>query len=89
MRKLPKAAVAAAILGIFSLIGTGTASAQSVEVVHGGGGGCKSHDMNIDILGQVGILNGLGGNLLNGEGNPGAQVAPVGSQMGCNHGGGW
>ncbi|MCX4881992.1 MULTISPECIES: hypothetical protein [unclassified Streptomyces] len=83
MRKLPKAAAAAAILGIFSLIGTGTASAQGMDGSHGGG--CKSHDMNIDILGQVGVLNGLLGNALNGEGNPGAQVAPVGSH--CE--GGW
>ncbi|MFG2789134.1 hypothetical protein [Streptomyces sp. NPDC048419] len=78
MRKLPKAAVAAAVIALVGFIGTGTASAQGAEAMHGGGG-CKSHDFNIDILGQVGILNGLGGNLLNGEGNPGAQVAPVGS----------
>ncbi|MGY6023746.1 hypothetical protein [Streptomyces spinosirectus] len=79
MRKLPKAAVAAAVIALVGFIGTGTASAQGAEAMHGGGGGCKSHDFNIDILGQVGILNGLAGNLLNGEGNPGAQVAPVGS----------
>ena len=35
MRKLPKAAAAAAILGIFSLIGTGTASAQGMDGSHG------------------------------------------------------
>lgn len=80
MRKLPKAAVAAAVIALVGFIGTGSASAApSAPAGHGGGGGCKSHDMNIDILGQVGILNGLAGNLLNGEGNPGAQVAPVGS----------
>ncbi|MGW9061147.1 hypothetical protein ACWGPH_31495, partial [Streptomyces sp. NPDC055733] len=46
---------------------------------------CGSHDNNIDILGQVGIGNGLGGNLLNGEGNPGAQKTSLGSTMGCNN----
>ncbi|WP_438292690.1 hypothetical protein [Streptomyces sp. HUAS TT7] len=82
MRKLQKAAVAAAMLGTLSLIATGTATAQNAE---GGGerGGhghwCKTHDLNIDILGQVGLLNGLLGNALNGEGNPGAQFDGVGS----------
>ncbi|WP_405512684.1 hypothetical protein [Streptomyces canus] len=45
---------------------------------------CKSHDLNIDILGEVGILNGLGGNLINGEGSPGAQSTDIGSD--CGHG---
>lgn len=75
MRKLQKAALAAAMVGTLSLIATGTATAQPMY----GGHGCKSHDMNIDILGQVGVLNGLAGNLLNGEGNPGAQYGGVGS----------
>ncbi|EPD56607.1 MULTISPECIES: hypothetical protein [Streptomyces] len=78
MRKLPRAAAAAAVIALVGFIGTGTASAQGAEAMHGDGG-CKSHDLNIDILGQVGLLNGLLGNALNGEGNPGAQVAPVGS----------
>ncbi|MGW3209594.1 hypothetical protein [Streptomyces sp. NPDC001135] len=68
MRKLSKAAVAAAVVASVGFIATGTtttaATAQGA-VVHRGG--C------VDILGEVGILNGLGGNLLNGEGNPGAQ----------------
>ncbi|WP_369170426.1 hypothetical protein AB5J49_22530 [Streptomyces sp. R28] len=74
MRKLQKAAVAAAILGSFSFIATGTASAHD----HGHGG-CKSHDQNIDILGQVGVLNGLLGNALNGEGSAGGQFNHTGS----------
>jgi hypothetical protein len=77
MRKLPKAAVAAAVIGIVSLIGTGTASAQGAEAMHGGG--CRSHDLNVDILGQVGLLNGLLGNAINGEGSPGGQNNHVGS----------
>ncbi|MDO0913704.1 MULTISPECIES: hypothetical protein [unclassified Streptomyces] len=79
MRKLQKAAVAAAILGSFSFIATGTANA------YGGHdhGGCKSHDQNIDILGQVGVLNGLLGNALNGEGSAGGQINHTGSS--CHH----
>ncbi|WP_251093306.1 hypothetical protein [Streptomyces sp. Caat 7-52] len=80
MRKLRKAAVAAALIGGVSLMGVGPATAAA----GGGGGGCKSHDMNIDILGEVGILNGLGGNLINGEGSPGAQFTDLGSE--CGHG---
>ncbi|MEU1466449.1 hypothetical protein ABZ467_38885 [Streptomyces sp. NPDC005727] len=46
---------------------------------------CRSHDLNADILGNVGIADGLGGNLANGEGNPGAQQTSNGSTMGCNN----
>ncbi|MFE2216990.1 hypothetical protein [Streptomyces canus] len=82
MRKLHKAAVAVAIISGFSLMGTVPATAQAAGGTHGGG--CKSHDLNIDILGEVGILNGLGGNLINGEGSPGAQSTDIGSD--CGHG---
>ena len=82
MRKLHKAAVAAAIVGSISFIGTGTAAAQGADGMRGGY--CKSHDLNVDVLGQVGLLNGLLGNALNGEGDPGAQFDGVGSDMGCN-----
>ncbi|MGW7523340.1 hypothetical protein [Streptomyces sp. NPDC054783] len=68
MRKLSKAAVAAAVVASVSFIATGTATAaataQAAVVPRGG---C------VDILGEVGIANGVLGNLLNGEGNPGAQ----------------
>ncbi|MEU7637999.1 MULTISPECIES: hypothetical protein [unclassified Streptomyces] len=88
MRKLHKAAVVAAVLGGVSILGVGTATAD-------GGGNrfdirqssmCRSHDTNVDILGEVGIANGLGGNLLGGEGSPGAQSTHMGSKMGCNNG---
>ncbi len=46
---------------------------------------CKDHDLNLDLLGEVGILNGLLGNALNGEGDPGAQQTHVGSTMGCSN----
>ncbi|GHI40671.1 hypothetical protein [Streptomyces violascens] len=46
---------------------------------------CRSHDLNIDILGSVGLLNGVLGGALNGEGNAGAQETKLGSTMGCNN----
>ncbi len=76
MGKLHKAAVAAAIIGSVSFISTGPASAQGAVGMHGGG--CESNDTNIDILGEVGIANGVLGNLLNGEGDPGAQSTSMG-----------
>ncbi|MGW1373319.1 hypothetical protein ACWD6P_03440 [Streptomyces sp. NPDC002446] len=78
MSKLRKAAVVAAVIGSVSFLGAGTANAG------GGGNWCRSHDLNVDVLGQVGILNGLLGNALNGEGGPGGQFGGVGSSMGCN-----
>ncbi|MCX4994674.1 hypothetical protein OG739_18335 [Streptomyces longwoodensis] len=89
MRKLRNVAVLVAALGSIGLVG-GTAHAEG----HGEGGDqfsvtqsttCKSHDLNLDVLGQVGVLNGLLGNALNGEGNPGAQSTDIGSTMGCNN----
>ncbi|EGX58645.1 hypothetical protein SZN_16795 [Streptomyces zinciresistens K42] len=78
MRKLQRAAVAAAMVGSLSFIATGTAGAQPAY----GGDGCRSHDFNLDLLGEVGIANGLAGNLLNGEGSPGAQSTHQGSSCG-------
>ncbi|WP_155059681.1 hypothetical protein [Streptomyces blattellae] len=93
MRKLHKAAVLVAALSSVGLLGAGTASANGGDG-HGGKGGnysvlqsteCKSHDLNLDILGQVGILNGLLGQGLNGEGNSGGQGTHLGSDMGCSN----
>ncbi|MCC5477045.1 hypothetical protein ACFV2N_21610 [Streptomyces sp. NPDC059680] len=68
MRKLSKAAVAAAVVASVSFIATGTATtAATAQAAVAPRGGC------VDILGEVGIGNGVLGNLLNGEGNPGAQ----------------
>ncbi|MCX4860117.1 hypothetical protein OG426_20435 [Streptomyces canus] len=92
MRKLRTAAVLLAAFGSIGLLGAGTAHAD--QGGHRGGGDafeimqtskCTSHDTNADILGEVGIGNGLGGNLLNGEGNPGAQQTSLGSSMGCSN----
>ena len=46
---------------------------------------CRSHDLHIDIIGSVGLLNGVLGGALNGEGNAGAQESKLGSSMGCNN----
>ncbi|MEU1406098.1 hypothetical protein ABZ471_27710 [Streptomyces sp. NPDC005728] len=86
MHKLRKAAVLVAALGSVGLLTAGTAHAGE----HGGDGvmqssNCKDHDLNLDLLGEVGILNGLLGNALNGEGDPGAQSTHIGSTMGCNN----
>ncbi|GGU25110.1 hypothetical protein [Streptomyces violascens] len=93
MQKLRKAAVLVAALGSIGLLAAGTAQAH--DGGKGGRGGdffdikqsttCTSHDGNVDVLGQVGILNGLGGNLLNGEGNAGSQQTSMGSSMGCSN----
>ncbi|WP_151476928.1 hypothetical protein [Streptomyces albicerus] len=96
MHKLRKAAVLVAAIGSVGLLGAGTANAQGGgDDGHGGKGGgqhnvlqssnCKSHDLNIDILGQVGLLNGLLGNGLNGEGKAGSQDTHLGSSMGCDN----
>ncbi|MEV1077110.1 hypothetical protein AB0I98_02455 [Streptomyces sp. NPDC050211] len=85
MRKLQKAAVAAAMIGTFSCIATGTATAQSAPVMYGGGGGCKSHDLNLALLSQIGVLPGLLGNAINGEGNAGGMHQHVGSSCGHGH----
>ncbi|MGW0734313.1 hypothetical protein [Streptomyces sp. NPDC002851] len=91
--KLRKAAVLVAALSSVGLL-SGTAHAMGGGDGHGHGKGgfdikqssqCKSHDLNLDILGQVGILNGLLGNALNGEGNAGGQDTHLGSSMGCNN----
>jgi hypothetical protein len=89
MPKLRNVAVLVAALGSIGLMGS-TAHADQ-----GRGGNdkfnitqssqCKSHDLNLDILGEVGLLNGLLGNGANGEGNPGAQSTHLGSTMGCNN----
>jgi hypothetical protein len=96
MHKLRKAAVLFAALGSVGLLTAGAAHADGGRGGRGSGEGgdrfnitqsstCRSHDSNVDILGQVGILNGLGGNLLNGEGNAGSQQTSMGSSMGCNN----
>ncbi len=89
MHKLQKAAVMAVVVGSFGFLGAGTAYAD------GGRGGteldirqsasCRSHDANVDVLGEVGLLNGVLGNALGGEGAPGAQSSRVGSTMGCSN----
>ncbi|MFJ9814597.1 hypothetical protein ACIRU3_04865 [Streptomyces sp. NPDC101151] len=87
MRKLQKAVLLGAVLGSVGSFGVGTAfahgeSGHDIGITQGIE--CRSHDMNINVLGSVGAVNGLAGNLLNGEGSPGAQPTNLGSDMGCN-----
>ncbi|WP_043267770.1 hypothetical protein [Streptomyces sp. CT34] len=90
MRKLYKAAVVAAAIGSVGFLGAGTANARGGGLGGGEfnikqGSQCRSHDTNVDVLGEVGILNGLLGNALGGEGNPGGQSTRMGSTMGCDN----
>lgn len=96
MHKLRKAAVLVAALGTVGLVGAGTAHADGGDGGRGSVTGgtlfsvlqsttCRSHDLNIDILGQIGLIDGLLGGALNGEGNSGAQETSQGSDMGCNN----
>ncbi|ANZ15195.1 hypothetical protein ACH4YO_16730 [Streptomyces noursei] len=86
MRKLQKVAVVTVALGSIGFLGAGTSYASG-----GGGVGvrqgsqCRTHDLNVDVLGEVGILNGVLANALNGEGSAGAQATPIGSSIGCNN----
>ncbi|MFG3659863.1 hypothetical protein [Streptomyces sp. NPDC047706] len=86
MRKFHKAVLVSAMLGSVGSLGAGTAVADEpysdFDVTQGIE--CRSHDMNIEVLGSIGALTGLAGNILNGEGNPGAQQNHLGSDMGCN-----
>ncbi|MFE1288564.1 hypothetical protein [Streptomyces sp. NPDC058751] len=89
MRKLRNVAVLVAALGSLGLVGgTAHAAGQDVgddQVSVTQSSTCKSHDLNLDVLGNVGVLNGLLGNALNGEGNPGGQATHLGSSQGCNN----
>jgi hypothetical protein len=98
MHKLRKAAVLVAALGSIGLLSAGAAHADQGGWGSGEGGGrgssaltvqqsstCRSHDLNLNILGSVGLLDGVLGNGLNGEGNPAAQETSQGSDMGCSN----
>ncbi|MEY2245864.1 hypothetical protein ACN6K9_005845 [Streptomyces sp. SAS_267] len=90
MRKLHKVVLLSVLLGSVGSFGANTAFAygdeghdnDGIDVTQGVE--CRSHDMNIEVLGSVGALTGLAGNLLNGEGAAGAQKSNLGSEMGCN-----
>ncbi|MEU1465599.1 hypothetical protein ABZ467_34080 [Streptomyces sp. NPDC005727] len=80
MRKLRTAVAAAALIGGVGFMGAAPAAALPMGGGHGGG--CKSHDFNVDIFGNVNVGGGVLGNLFNGEGSPGAQYTDVGSDCG-------
>lgn len=89
MRKFHKLVLVSAILGSVGSVGANTAFAHGepghdndIDVTQGIE--CRSHDMNIEVIGGLGALTGLAGNVLSGEGNPGAQQSYPGSSMGCN-----
>ncbi|MFD4035188.1 hypothetical protein ACFWVP_32915 [Streptomyces sp. NPDC058637] len=87
MRKLQKAAVVVAMLGSVGFIGSGTAFAgdegPGIDVKQSSA--CESHDTSVNILNNVGVLNGLLSGLIGNEGDPGAQDFKVGSTMDCSN----
>ncbi|MFD5711850.1 hypothetical protein ACFWHW_15890 [Streptomyces pharetrae] len=88
MRTFHKAVLVGALLGSVGSLGANTAYAHGepghdLDITQGIE--CRSHDMNIEVIGSLGVLTGLAGNLLNGEGNPGAQRSHLGSEMGCSN----
>ncbi|MFE4964941.1 hypothetical protein [Streptomyces sp. NPDC056660] len=88
MRTFQKAVLVGAMLGSVGSLGGTTAFAhddlgRDLDITQATE--CRSHDMNIEVIGSVGAITGLAGNLLNGEGNPGAQQNHLGSDMGCNN----
>ncbi|MFJ9822096.1 hypothetical protein ACIRU3_44060 [Streptomyces sp. NPDC101151] len=94
MHKLRKAAVLVAALSTVGLLSAGAAQADGGRGGSGQGGDpfkiqqsteCRSHDLNVDVLGAVGVLNGVLGNGLNGEGAAGSQENHLGSTMGCSN----
>ena len=86
MRKIYQAAAVAAMLGSIGFIGIGTAAASDgTRIGVSQSTKCQSHDLNLDVLGEVGVLNGALGNALGGEGNPGAQASSLGSTQGCSN----
>ncbi|MER5200008.1 hypothetical protein ACWD3J_41655 [Streptomyces sp. NPDC002755] len=90
MRTSHKVVLLCALLGSVGSLGANTAFAHgepghdidSIDVTQGIE--CRSHDMNIEVIGSIGALTGVAGNLLNGEGAAGAQKSHLGSNMGCN-----
>ncbi|WP_043262664.1 hypothetical protein [Streptomyces sp. CT34] len=89
MRKLQKTAVVAVVLGSFGFLGAGTAYAHGekggTDIDIKQGSQCRSRDANVNVLGEVGVLNGLAGNALGGEGPAGGQSTTMGSSVGCNN----
>lgn len=86
MQKFQKAAAVVAMVGSLGFVGIGTASASTgggVDVTQGAN--CTSHDLNLDVLGEVGLVNGALGNVLGGEGNPGDQGTKIGSTASCSN----
>ncbi|MHB6905293.1 hypothetical protein [Streptomyces sp. DB-54] len=89
MHKLQKTIVVSIALGGFGFLGAGAAYADGgrgdmgIDVRQGSH--CRSHDTNVDVLGEVGILNGVLGNAIGGEGSPGAQSTRMGSSVGCDN----
>ncbi|WKX72498.1 hypothetical protein ACQUSR_10570 [Streptomyces sp. P1-3] len=86
MRKLQKAAVVVAMLGSVGFVGAGTAAAgghgPDIDVKQHSS--CKSHDLNVNVLGGINILGNLLGNLF-AEGENGNAYAKTGTSQDCSN----
>jgi hypothetical protein len=46
---------------------------------------CYTDDVNVALLNNIGIANGLAGNLIGGKGDPGAQTFSQGGAVACSN----
>ena len=85
-----RTAVASSALAVLAVLGAaGGAFADpgpgNGQLDSGQGTGCRSHETNIHVLGDVAILNGVLANALKGEGALGSQTSRPGSNVRCDN----
>ncbi|MFD4261688.1 hypothetical protein ACFWR9_29685 [Streptomyces sp. NPDC058534] len=87
MRKIQKAALVVAMLGSVSALGAGTAMADGGDAKFDvKGGGCYVYGDTNQLIGNVGVLNGVVGGLLTfgNEGDHGTQENETGHKVDCS-----
>ncbi|AQS69541.1 hypothetical protein [Streptomyces pactum] len=87
MRKIQKAAVVVAMLGSVSALGAGTAMAGEADTSFDvKGGGCSVSGDSNQLIGNVGVLNGVVGGILTfgNDGDHGTQGNEQGHKVDCS-----
>ncbi|MYR43807.1 hypothetical protein [Streptomyces sp. SID5910] len=86
MRKIQKAAVVVAMLGSVGALGAGTAVAGEGASFDVKGGGCSVSGDSNQLIGNVGVLNGVVGGLLTfgNDGDHGTQDNEQGHKVDCS-----
>ncbi|MFD5447387.1 hypothetical protein ACWDTR_14410 [Streptomyces sp. NPDC003470] len=86
MRKIQKAAVVVAMLGSVGALGAGTAVAGEGADFAVKGGGCSVSGDSNQLIGNVGVLNGVVGGLLTfgNDGDHGTQENEQGHKVDCS-----